>query len=64
MQFAPRPFKSPVILPPFTEEFEVYDCTGRRVAFAPEGTQKCPRVTLSFHKHLEPAWHYQIIEKD
>ena len=43
---------------------DVYDCTGRRVAFAPEGKQKCPRVTLSFHKHLGPAWHYQIIEKD
>ena len=43
----------------------VYECTGRRsAAFVPEGKMNFPVVTLSFHKYLWKAPHYQIIEYD
>ena len=43
----------------------VHDCTGRRAAtFVPEGKMNFPMVTLSLHKYLCKAPHYQIIEYD
>ena len=43
----------------------VYECTGRRSgAFVPDGKMNFPVVTLSFHKYLWKAPHYQIIEYD
>ena len=39
----------------------VYESTGLRQAFVPEGGSNFPLVQLSFHKHLCNAPHFQLI---